>query len=212
VLRACVRAARTFALIALIAWLIYTGGVVVVVQLHRLDREPQPAPASHSPAKAERPAAAEPPATLVADEPHAVGPPLPEVTVDPPRSAVPGERSLTFVSLSLADRWIAQIERDVRLDPDNPRPYLLLGWAHLIKRESRQACGLFAKGLERAARDPELQASAWTGIAESLRVGARVAEADIAQQRAVDARDVRRREERHERSAEPDRLCNGKWG
>jgi hypothetical protein len=79
---------------------------------------------------------------------------------------------------------ISNIERALRIEPDNPLLWIELGEIHETAGHFDQAAGIGHKALQLATGDPHAQSASWHLIAESLKARNRNAEAAEAQRRA----------------------------
>jgi Flp pilus assembly protein TadD len=79
---------------------------------------------------------------------------------------------------------LATLERALRIEPENPLPWIELGRVQLAAGNPAQADSMGHKALALATGDPSAQAAAWRLIGESLRVRGRNQEASTADGRA----------------------------
>jgi len=78
----------------------------------------------------------------------------------------------------------ATLERALRIEPDNPLLWIMLGEAHESTGQYALAGSMGHKALQLATGDPRAQAQAWRLIGDSLRARGRNPEANAAYSRA----------------------------
>ncbi len=78
----------------------------------------------------------------------------------------------------------ATLERALRIEPENPLLWIMLGEAHESSGQYQLAGSMGNKALQLATGDPRAQASAWRLIGDSLRARGRNPEANDAYARA----------------------------
>jgi tetratricopeptide (TPR) repeat protein len=145
---------------------------------------PQPMPSARTPA----PAPSAPPPTA---QPPAVAAP-PSVPSQPPaREYRLGAAASALVEQARqqaagGDAQLAQstLERALRIEPQNPLLWIMLGEAHESAGQYAQAGSMGRKALQLATGDPRAEASAWRLIGDSLRARGRDPEANEAYSRA----------------------------
>lgn len=136
----------------------------------------QPAPAQPVPS-APKPAPAPPPASQPAPTPPPTPPPQPVPTPpQPPKQFQLGSAAAALVGIARQEAangnpQLAQstVERALRIEPENPLLWIMLGEAHESAGQYELAGSMGRKALQLAAGDAHTQARAWRLIGDSLR-------------------------------------------
>ncbi len=147
----------------------------------------QPAP-SQPVQSAPRPAPAPPPALPPTPTPPPPAPPQPAPTPpQPPKPFQLGAAAEALVGIARqeaanGDPQLAQstVERALRIEPENPLLWIMLGEAHESAGQYELAGSMGRKALQLAAGDAQTQARAWRLIGDSLRARGRDQQADDA--------------------------------
>lgn len=151
----------------------------------------QPEPQSRS-ASVAAPRAARPISAAPATPPAQAAPPQPvpapaqaprRFQLGPAAAALVGEAREEAANGN-AQLALSTVERALRIEPRNPRLWILLGQAHEGAGQYELAGSMGRKALQLAAGDPDLQSRAWRLIGDSLRARGRNQEADRAYSRA----------------------------
>ncbi len=148
----------------------------------------QPAP-SQPVQSAPRPAPAPPPASPP-PQPTPPPPAPPQPVPAPPQTPKPfqlGAAAAALVGIARQEAadgnpQLAQstVERALRIEPENPLLWIMLGEAHESAGQHELAGSMGRKALQLAAGDPQTQARAWRLIGDSLRARGRDQQADDA--------------------------------
>ncbi len=145
--------------------------------------------------QSKRPVPTQPP--VPSAQPPAAQPPT-VATPQPPTPSQPPEREYRLGAAASAlveqareqaaggDSQLAQstLERALRIEPENPLLWIMLGEAHESAGQYALAGSMGRKALQLATGDPHAEASAWRLIGDSLRARGRDPEANEAYSRA----------------------------
>jgi tetratricopeptide (TPR) repeat protein len=136
---------------------------------------PQPAPPAGTPqAQAPQTSPAPPPAPVPAPREYRLGAAATALVEQARKQAAGGDPQLAQATL----------ERALRIEPENPLLWIMLGEAHESAGQYGLAGSMGHKALQLAAGDPHAQARAWRLIGDSLRARGRNPEANEAYSRA----------------------------
>ncbi len=150
--------------------LLLAGGCASLIGPPYEPTSPPPAPAPHTtPAPTPTPPPAQPPPAPAPPQPTPAPPPTSKEFHLGPAAAALVQLAQQEAARGNPQLAQATVERALRIEPENPLLWIMLGEAHEAGGQYELAGGIGRKALQLASGDSHTQARAWRLIGDSLR-------------------------------------------